>query len=192
MFGQINPGHKYLTDFWNIHFNIILSPTPRSSKLCSQDYVANIMTSLRSRQIQVRIPAGTEDFYFSLIQIAQTAAETQSTSYSMDTEFLPGGKVAVPWGWHSSTFSAEVNNECRYTATRLTWLCGKHGQLYRLSSVVIKFGRKSVPLQEIAALYFMHTNAQLQYTVWTKLTGKCKKGKRKVDPRIGHEGPEEE
>jgi hypothetical protein len=46
-------------------------------------------------------------------------------------------------------------------------------------------------LQEIAAVYFMHTNAQLQYTVWTKLTGKCEKDKRKVDPRIGHEGPEE-
>jgi hypothetical protein len=45
------------------------------------------------------------------------------------------------------------------------WLCGKHGQLYLLASVGIKFGRRSMALQEIAAVYFMHTNAQLQYTV---------------------------
>jgi hypothetical protein len=38
----------------------------------------------------------------------------------------------------------------------------------------------------------MHKNAQFKDTVWTKLTGKCKKGKRKVDPRTGHEGPEGE
>ena len=135
-------------------------------------------------------------------------------------EFLPGGKADVPWGWHSSTFSAEVRNEWRYTSTRLIWLDAdkdsftffhplsqnlveelrpyRKPQLCALctSSTQLQYSVWTVCCSCVHKQYTVWTVCcscvHKQYTVWTVLSGKVKEDRGKVNPRKSHEGPEGE